>query len=506
MKDSQFINDWLKQPGVLPIIKILVSVFIGIMISFLVLGFEIKAMAIIGIGLLTLIIHKPYTGLVLTLIVLFNLANPGIFGYQTGLIFQKLSKVLALITLLGIILHFLTHRIQIIITREMGWVLLFTLVVTLSTLYAVKPDVARQDCAHFIAVIFLYGLIVSLVQTADRLEKTIFLIIGLSLVASIVAILQHFLPIYQVDASTNIMQFGKFGGGLVEAIDGSNKNIVRVAGTLWHSNWLTIFLVSVLPLNLYFWRHKQSLMYRSFIFVAIVTSLIALVFTFTRMSALGVLFVLTLVYGKKMIKKITIWPMIIAAIFIVFFMLPDTYKLRVLSVSHYQKSESLSSRWVMQKVGFDIFKKNWCLGVGYGNYGVEFAKDSNWLSDLIATLGRVGSAYDPDKLGAHNMFLEIAVETGVIGFIVFIIMLLVAIKTLYDIERYCRSQSDDRLADLAVVLQIGLSGFLFLGFFLHALDQKILWVLLGLTTSFRVAVFSGTKMTNKLSNDKRIQS
>lgn len=474
-----------------PPISIAACAAIGVVIGAAILIAGLKAaVAILGLILVFRIFANPHIGLVILIILIFNLASPALFGpMSVGTIFRTAAKILALLTLAAIIWHFINQRLHLVLTNEVICLLILSVIIFASLFYAADPEVAREDFPHFAAVVLLFIIIVHTVQTPKQVKMYLLLLTCVSVVASVVALMQYFLPSYQVDATEYIMNFGAKSGGLSEVLEGSGHTITRVEGTLFHSNWLAIFLVTVLPLNLYYWRHNMIPWGKFSIAAIILLQLAALALTFTRMGLLGLIFVSILSFRKKMLKISTILPAFIIGVFIIFIFLPDGYKQRVLSVGQIKTSKSLSGRWTMQRVGWEIFAENWFKGVGLGNYGVEFNKDSNELSDLIFMLEKTASSYDPDKLGAHNMYLEIAVETGIFGLIALLLFLFFIILTLSRLQHYYKINGDPENYDLAAVLQISIMVFLFLGFFLHAIDQKVLWVLSALSVSLKVAVF-----------------
>ncbi len=456
------------------------------------------AAAILGLILVFCIFANPHIGLVILIILIFNLASPAIFGpLYVGNIFRTASKILALLTLAAIIWHFTNHRLHLVLTNEVICLLILSGVIFASLFYATDPEVAWEDFPHFAAVVFLFIIIIHTVQTPKQVKMYLLLLTGVSVVASVVALMQYFLPSYQVDPTEYIMEFGSKSGGLTEVLDGG-AIITRVEGTLFHSNWLSIFLVTVLPLNLYYWRHHMIPGGKFSVVAIILLQLAALALTFTRMGLLGLIFVCILGLRKKMLKISTILPAFIIGVLIIFIFLPDGYKQRVLSVGQLKTSKSLSGRWTMQRVGWEIFTDHWFKGVGFGNYGVEFNKDSNEVSDLILMLEKTDSSYDPDKLGAHNMYLEIAVETGIFGFISLFLFLFFIILTLSRLQHYYGINGDSDNYDLAAVLQISIMAFLFLGLFLHAIDQKVLWVLSALSLSLKVAVFPEANLLKRV--------
>jgi O-antigen ligase len=178
-------------------------------------------------------------------------------------------------------------------------------------------------------------------------------------------------------------------------------------------------------------------------------------------------------------------------------LLPAGFKARIFSPAQYKASDSISSRTVMLQVGWDLFQDHWFTGVGWGNFGHAFQQRSSWLADRFSQFESLGAAYDPNHLGAHNMYLELAVETGIVGLSIWLGLMVMVWKGCRDAERIYRHHGQSAPADLAAALQISLLGFLVVALFLHAQEQKILWIVMGLCVALATAARSQDAQMNE---------
>jgi O-antigen ligase len=80
---------------------------------------------------------------------------------------------------------------------------------------------------------------------------------------------------------------------------------------------------------------------------------------------------------------------------------------------------------------------------------------------------------------AHNMYLEMAADTGLIGIAVFLAIPLVLSRALWAARRRWAGENQE-LADTATALLLGIIGFLLAAVFLTFAYQRYYWLLLGL--------------------------
>jgi len=461
----------------------------GVLLGGAILWGRDAVLGIFAVGLLVVILHTPRVGLTVIIGLMLTFASPGLLGGRVGMAFCRVVNVLLIVTSAACLWHVLTRRQQLVIVRPVLLSLVLSGLVLAIRCLTPASTTAWLDTRHLFAVVLLFCLTVQLVRTPAHVERMMQWLCWIAVFASAVALLQYLCPSYQVDTSTFWLEHDEKGGaGVVESLESSNLDIVRVSGTLWHSNWLAIFLVTTLPLNLYCWRRSSSVRQQSWVLVSVSCQLAALVLTFTRMGVLGLLCILTAALGKRLLKPSRVIPTLLLLALLAFPLLPAGFKERIFSPAQYKASDSISSRSLMLQVGWDLFKDHWLIGVGWGNFGYAFQQRSSWLADRFSQFEGLGAAYDPNDLGAHNMYLELAVETGIVGLFLWLGLLVVTFRGCREVERVCRFQGHDALSDMAAVLQISLLGFMVVALFLHAQEQKILWIVLGLCVALTAVV------------------
>jgi len=209
-----------------------------------------------------------------------------------------------------------------------------------------------------------------------------------------------------------------------------------------------IFLGPFIVLGTSFLWLKDFQKKKTIIFLGIFVLVSALVITQSRGSWFAVLGGILYLFFKKRFYKGIVALTIFIAIFFTFQLSRGILTSRLEQIG--SGDLALLARFSLWKAAIQIIKENWLFGVGANNFilikyqfGVPF-----WL--------------DPVKsFNTHNIYLEILVNLGVLGFIGFFGLIW---KTLVKLTKVIKYTRDNELA----VLSLGLKGAL-LTFLIHGL-------------------------------------
>jgi O-antigen ligase len=204
----------------------------------------------------------------------------------------------------------------------------------------------------------------------------------------------------------------------------------RLSGSV-HPTYLSMYLVVALLISLdtFF---DQTIKTRSRA-IWLFLSIIFLFFVFLLVSRAGILavaIVLPVYLIIRLYKRISSW--IIISILALFFLISGimiwknsrlNYTIEDISMEHIDKTIQEDARLLIWRSANGIIKNNWLFGVGTGDASSELKKEF---------LERGYSQGYYDNLNAHNQFLEIMLENGIIGLILFLgilgFMCFIAIK------------------------------------------------------------------------------
>jgi colanic acid/amylovoran biosynthesis glycosyltransferase len=139
---------------------------------------------------------------------------------------------------------------------------------------------------------------------------------------------------------------------------------------------------------------------------------------------------------------------------------------------------SFQERKLLMTVAWVMFGSNPITGVGVGNYSARYEE----YVDLTSSSARQYA--DPSDLHfPHNLFLETAAETGVLGLALFGAVLVAAWRALHRAEHH----RDEFASTVAAAMRIALAGFLVSSVFLHLAYPRYLYLLFALAATLRLS-------------------
>ena len=473
----------------------LIGVF-ALFLSSLALLFGPKKVLMIVGGLFAVffIFRDPRIGLALTIIAILNFGTKGKFTIGAEGIFLSVAKILGFLTAVAWLLHHLILKKKIVFTRSMWFGLGFVMISLASVLVAPDKKWALIDVSKLFVDYTLFFLLINLISTTKQLKGFILLLILTAFIASTAAIIQVKFPAFQMSGADSVIKFGHEEGGIKDPQELKAGSFVRPTGTLNHPNWLSLFLVTLLPLTLYTISSPDFKKFKYVCLIVLVCQLIAIILTHDRMGFLGIVFVFGLALWFRLIL---VTPLLIVsiclALFIAPFFVPATYLERVFSIENYKKSSSISSRWGLLKAGLGMFMDHPLTGVGAGSFGATLMKEypeSEAARTVYYLRESSESTITDHSQAAHNMYVEVASETGIFGLIVYMIFIFGAAKNMYYL--HCRGGLKE-LHNLPAAFMVSILAFSFIGLFLHAQLQKVWWIVIGLSIAYSQIVLNQIK-------------
>lgn len=323
----------------------------------------------------------------------------------------------------------------------------------------VSPDPSGSIKPALIYTVFIlaYFLVANLIRTRQWLNRCLW---GMTL------------SLFAVSAY-GIMQY-VFGFGAVTWQDTSMFSDIsgRVFSTFENPNVLAEYLIMLIPLAiaLVFDSSKHSA--KGVALVTLAASVLCLVFTWSRGAWLGFIFgvlVFLLIYSKKILAALFA---LTALIPFLPFVLPDSVINRFSSIGNIADS-STSYRVNIWTGVMRMLKDHWFTGIGTGLPAFSKVYPGYSLSGIESA---------PH---AHNLFLQIITEHGVVALIIFILIIFLFVQSVFSFGKYESGKSKLTASALmcgilAVLLQ-GLTDYIWYNYRVYL----IFWLVIGLTTAVR---------------------
>lgn len=330
----------------------------------------------------------------------------------------------------------------------------------------------------FCKTLIYLGFYVSFVHyLKDNRNKLKYILLALSFTVfaeSIIALKQNFLSVSEISGWQDMSRLNP------------EEIMTRVYGSIkpYNPNLFGGYMLSVLPSTLILIflplinKHYKTALCGFFCFLL---GCATIIMTGCRGAYLGLfielilLFVLTYKFLKPMYKKLFL---IISGFFsfLIFLIIISKASLRarIFSIFAMRSDSSNSFRFNVYNSCLEMFRDNWILGIGVGNQNFR---------EIYGLYMKTGF----DALSAYNIYLETAVESGILALLTFVCFIIInIIKAI----KYILKRNNINSIYLSIAV-ISLSGVLIHGFvdtvFFRPQIQFIFWIMVGI---IRVLTFS----------------
>lgn len=339
------------------------------------------------------------------------------------------SIVLALLT------TFFTKRKftlkEVLLTKEGRIYALFYLFMILSIPFAYhRREAFILVFQDYLANILFFCVFVVQVDSLKNLKKSIFVLCFSTLWYVVLSLMNGFIS------------FGRFYSG----------------AEMYDPNDLAYFIVSLFPISIYYIVHKQGLLLKLFALVIVISSISAILLSASRGGLLGLVAVVGLLLFTPL-GGLKMWWKILITVFII--MIFAKYNI---NIDRFTTLRNISSDYnVTDEFGrIDIWKKGIKLIGSHPIFGVGASCFSMAIGEMRAAANEI-----PVWQVAHNSYIQIGAEIGLVGFGLFASLIYISMKNFYD----CRKNSGNALDSneynkVAGLLLIGYIGHLISAFFL----------------------------------------
>jgi putative inorganic carbon (hco3(-)) transporter len=292
------------------------------------------------------------------------------------------------------------------------------------------------------------------------------------------------LSVWQYVTNTYTNNYWGFAQANIQHIIGES-NDYRIAGPIGDANYYAQIMGVIVLLALERILHEKNRWLRLLASWSFIVSLLAVVLTYSRggFLALSIGVVVLLYYYRPRVYHM---PLIILA-FIGFFMIaPPQYLDRVFSLQEFFQTSgnlrtddlALRGRASSNLAAYEMIRSNPLFGVGLNNYDYLYNEYSKSLGLAVVSTERA----------AHNLYLEVAAESGLIGLLVFITILIISINTVLKARKKYLQVGNQDMADLVTGFLAALMVYLVAAFFVHAAYPRYFYLLIGMALALDFVV------------------
>ncbi|NLX02283.1 MAG: hypothetical protein GXY40_07110 [Syntrophomonadaceae bacterium] len=421
------------------------------------------AALVIGLNFIAIKGIVVFMALMLALLILWRV--------ETGLILlvlflpflpATLAVGLVALTVLSYIIKLFNGQASFNLTPLALYLFIFALVLVFAVVFSATPQSSLKTGVVWLLYLALYPVIINTVKEKRFLYLLLFLLV-------VSATLQSLYGIYQYGAGLFIDTEGWTDPELFADIK------TRVIGTLDNPNILAQYLELVIPLSLaLFWTTRHWAKKMVFMTCTIIMTLCMLL-TYSRAGWIA-LALSILVFGLLRDRKVVLLGAL--ALLVAVYYLPGTFMNRLSSIGNMGES-SIMYRTFVWKSALYMLKDFWFSGVGLGTNAFSAIYNQFYMREGVFAFH------------THNLYLQLWIETGILGLLSFLTVVFVNIK--HALSALLQTHNIVIKAILASFLA-GLSGFLFHGLMEHSFyNFKILllfWTVIALIMAMHNMVFA----------------
>jgi colanic acid/amylovoran biosynthesis glycosyltransferase len=355
----------------------------------------------------------------------------------------------------------------------------YLVVVLCSTTIAADPEAADLRLLEHLRGLAIFLVMVTLARSAAAMRLGAW-----TLVASAAAL--GALALVHVLTGDFTRNFGGLARVKYAHVYGTTFE-PRIAGPLGDPNFFAQILTVAVPFALFLAWTEHDARRRVLALCSAGIAAIATVFTYSRGGALALFAVLLLSLLVRGINLRAIALGVLPCLALLWIALPDEFAQRLTTLAQLfpgsdevlRPDSSFAERRLFTAAAWRMFEHSPLLGVGAGNYGFHFLDYAQQVGSEARLYVTPTEGYYP-----HNLYLEVAAETGAVGLAVFGVALAACFLYLWQARQRLIAANDLSTAALATACSIALGGYLLSSLFLHGDFIRYWWLLAGFGAGF----------------------
>jgi len=344
----------------------------------------IIAFSLISILIISTVFVLPYIGVLIFLILTYTRPQ----DYVPGLMGKPIILILLGVTIAFWLVHVLASQKREFVKAPQNLLLIaFLLVITIST-SRVWLTGAKDSFIEFFKIILIYLLIINLTDTHKKFSILLWIMFAGTIYIALLGIFQHY--------------------GIAPALAGttpdSNLGRVQGFGIFENANYLAYATAFMIPFALYSFYYSRlwPVKFTSLVVIPLIF-LQCIYYTGSRGGTLCAAFTIAFTIFQDRKTKTTVLGILLSSA--LFFILINMVSY-LGNVDDYQDDDSAMGRVDAWVAGFDMLKSSPLLGVGYNQF------EENW------------------ERAAHNSYVQVGSELGLIGLYIWLGMLYYSYKCL----------------------------------------------------------------------------
>jgi putative inorganic carbon (hco3(-)) transporter len=434
----------------------------------------VAAVALVPV-LLTVVVRPERATLVF--VVAFYMNLPVVAANAAGI---STSSAAAFAVLLGVpvLLALLVGRQALVVTPALALMVAWLVVLVLASVASggARGTGAAAIRGFLTEGLLLYVLVVNAVRSPAMMRAVIWGLLSAGAVMGTISIWQEVTHGYH-HTLFGMAQVTSDAFKVGETLNGKVLR-PRLSGPIGDSNRYAQILLLLVPLGVSRMRAEPDVRLRWL--AAGLTGLIlcGMVLTFSRGAAVALVLVVVAmtVTGMVALRHVAVAGVLAVALVLV---LAPAYVSRIQSLgaadtaaaANTQADGAIRGRATENLAAFATFRDHPFLGVGPGEFFRRYSQqEANKLDIRFLAKNR----------RAHNMYLEIAADTGIVGLMTLLSIVAVTVLQLWRITQFWATQGRDDLVALGQAFLLAVIAYMASAVFLQLSYQRYFWFLLAL--------------------------
>jgi putative inorganic carbon (HCO3(-)) transporter len=452
-----------------------VAVLLGSAVGILIVKVDRPTLILLGLlGLIAFFvsIYSAEFGLLALAFITYTRFSDIVVQYHNS---PSIAKPFLAMLILSILMRWVIFR-----ESPKGWIIpavllgIYGLAGFASLIYSPVPDRVLGGIIDYAKDAIIAIVVVVLLQSRPSFRKTMWTLI-------IVGIFLGGLSVHQYVTKSYDNNYGGF------AITGSHQIVgeddeYRVGGPLEDPNFFSQIMVVLIPISLERFFHERRMLLKFLALLAVALVSLCVLLSYSRGGFLALIVALGAYFYYYPPRQWQLLLIVLAGLVLIA-VAPPKYFDRILTLSEFfqprdtLRTNELSFRGRLSEnlAAWEMIKANPLFGVGLKSYNYLFPTYSKNL----------GLALVAGEREAHNLYLEVTAETGLVGLTAFLTIIYVSYRTILTARREMLRHHQYEFAAMLVGFMAGLTGYLVAATFIHGAYPRYFYFLIGVALSLR---------------------
>ncbi|MGE5464936.1 MAG: O-antigen ligase family protein [Syntrophothermus sp.] len=451
----------------------IVAVVLGVVVGFLINKVENPLYILVAvasiIGFVAAIASVEFGLLLLVFITYTRFSDIAVHNYNA----PSIAKSFIVILLIGIFIRWVISQEKprgLLLPTVL--VLAYGLVGFASLLYAPDQAAVVEALNNYVKDALIAIVVVALLKRPAQFRNVIYTLLIVGAFIGTISVHQ-----YVTGNFTN--SYGGFAVAEYMNIIGET-NGYRLSGPVGDPNFFSQVMVVLAMLGVERLMHEKRLFWKLMAGWAAAASTLTVVFTFSRGTTIALAISLIIFFWIYKLKPGQLIVIVVLGIAMLAFA-PPTYYQRILSIAdvlptsngeiNIRKDRAIQGRASENLTAWVMVMDRPFMGVGLNNFSYLY-------QDYTKTLGLAPSAQNRSP---HNLYLEVAAETGIVGLLVFLTMIFLAMRSVLRARKRFIIAGMEDYANMTTGFAIAFAGYLFAALFVHAAYPRYFYLLIGIS-------------------------